>query len=395
MGSLLACVVFSDLFTIACIMTFDLPYLWNDDFVWVLGSFGCRSAGFLQTFAILFNSSTLIAISVDRYRCVVQARSQPFMPEWRSAHTAIYVLGVSALCLGTSMPYVFYFNLEGPFVTILIEEDGHAEMKCPVYFCWASASPTLQMYQGILTCLIFVPLLVAFLVCYSRLIVFLRHRPAVGAADSRQSRRKRKVILTVGAIMLTFFVCRLPPWIFLLVPQVNDRLNEQGRRTYSYIHYSLHMLSMCAPAINPFLYALLHQTYQQHLPANLRCAFWIKSASKRAKPVAVTPATCGTLTTLPDGAVNPPFTLDLPRPQHLTSNHLDLTDHLATLEQEAMARHGKLQAKRYLNTTWCSKDAKDAPCKKQGNPRLPTVEEELSVVSVGLERSSSVLVHRN
>lgn len=116
---------------------------------------------------------------------------------------------------------------------------------------------------------------------------------------------------------------------------------------------------------------------------------------QRAKPVAVTPATCGTLTTLPDGAVNPPFTLDLPRPQHLTSNHLDLTDHLATLEQEAMARHGKLQAKRYLNTTWCSKDAKDAPCKKQGNPRLPTVEEELSVVSVGLERSSSVLVHRN
>lgn len=93
----------------------------------VLGSFGCRSAGFLQTFAILFNSSTLIAISVDRYRCVVQARSQPFMPEWRSAHTAIYVLGVSALCLGKAYfarpshnslhALVFVFRCRFAFVT--------------------------------------------------------------------------------------------------------------------------------------------------------------------------------------------------------------------------------------------------------------------------------------
>lgn len=66
----------------------------------VLSEFACRSAGFLQTFAILFNSSTLIAISVDRYRCVVQGRGQPFMLEWQAIHTAIYVFGISALCLG-------------------------------------------------------------------------------------------------------------------------------------------------------------------------------------------------------------------------------------------------------------------------------------------------------
>ncbi|XP_037791311.1 uncharacterized protein LOC119586641 [Penaeus monodon] len=170
--------------------------------------------------------------------------------------------------------------------------------------------------------------------------------------------------------MLTFFVCRLPPWIFLLVPQVNDRQNDQGRRTYSYIHYSLHTLSLCAPAINPFLYALLQQSYQQHLPANLRCMLWIISISKRAKPVAVTPATlpsCGTLTTLPDVAGNSTF---------------------------AKSRHEKPQTKRCPSTTWCVKDVKDVPGKEQGNPRLPTVEEERSIDSVRLDRGSSVLVRR-
>ncbi|XP_063592617.1 uncharacterized protein LOC134769814 [Penaeus indicus] len=197
--------------------------------------------------------------------------------------------------------------------------------------------------------------------------------------------------------MLTFFVCRLPPWIFLLVPQVNDRQNDQGRRTYSYIHYSLHTLSLCAPAINPFLYALLQQSYQQHLPTNLRCALWIISISKRAKPVAVTPATlpsCGTLTTLPDVASNPTFALDLPRPRHLTSRHLDLTAHLAMLEHEAKLRHEKPKTKRNPNATWCVKDEKDVPGKEQGNPRLPTVEEERSIGSARLEGGSSVLVRR-
>ncbi|XP_069989692.1 neuropeptide FF receptor 2-like [Penaeus vannamei] len=353
----------------------------------VLSEFACRSAGFLQTFAILFNSSTLIAISVDRYRCVVQGRGQPFMLEWQAIHTAIYVFGISALCLGTCMPYVFYFNLEGPFITIRIEDDGQVEVKCPVYFCWSSSSFTVQMYQGFLTCLIFMPLLIVFLVCYARLIAFLRQRPTVGAADLRQRGRKRKVLLTVAAIMLTFFVCRLPPWIFLLVPQVNDHQNDQGRRTYSYIHYSLHTLSLCAPAINPFLYALLQQSYQHYFPTNLRCALWIISISKRSKPVTVTPATlpsCGTLTTLPDVAGNPPFALDLPRPRHLTSRHLDLTDRLAMLEHEAKSRHGKPQTNRCPNATWHVRDVKDGSGKEQGNPRLPTVEEEWSIGSVGL-----------
>lgn len=94
------------------------------------------------------------------------------------------------------MPYVFYFNLEGPFITIRIEDDGQVEVKCPVYFCWSS-SFTLQMYQGFLICLIFMPLFIVFLVCYSRLIAFLRQRPTVGAAALRQSGRKKKVCVYV------------------------------------------------------------------------------------------------------------------------------------------------------------------------------------------------------
>lgn len=62
-----------------------------------------------------------------------------------------------------------------------------------------------------------------------------------------------KVIIV---IMTTFFVCRLPTWIFLLI-----KLNNELTATGSYlVHFCFGILSLANCAVNPFLYTFLTET---------------------------------------------------------------------------------------------------------------------------------------
>lgn len=80
-------------------------------------------------------------------------------------------------------------------------------------------------------------------------------RPCQPSNNCRKTRQLRmfKVIIV---IMMTFFVCRLPTWIFLLI-----KLNRNLSASSSWIvHFSLGLLSLANCTINPFLYTFLTET---------------------------------------------------------------------------------------------------------------------------------------
>lgn len=58
--------------------------------------------------------------------------------------------------------------------------------------------------------------------------------------------------------MVTFFVCRLPTWIFLLIKLHNELTSSDSW----IVHFSLGLLSLANCAINPFLYTFLTETIQ-------------------------------------------------------------------------------------------------------------------------------------
>lgn len=78
-----------------------------------------------------------------------------------------------------------------------------------------------------------------------------------------------QVLVTLACVVITFLVFRLPSWVLLLLAQPSSSTEYDRRLAFSYAHYSLHTLALCAPALNPFLYTLVHETYRQHLPAPL------------------------------------------------------------------------------------------------------------------------------
>lgn len=74
-----------------------------------------------------------------------------------------------------------------------------------------------------------------------------------------------QVLVILACVMVTFLVFRHPSWVLLLLPQPSDTAEFDCRLLFSCTHFSLHTLALCAPALNPFLYTLVHQTYRHPL----------------------------------------------------------------------------------------------------------------------------------
>ncbi|XP_068233697.1 tachykinin-like peptides receptor 86C [Palaemon carinicauda] len=344
LSCLLGCLAVSDILTAAVLLAFDLPTLWNDNFAWVLGGFACKAGGFLQGLAVLANSNTIIAIAVDRYLGIVQAPKRRLRPEWGGFEIVLYVLFITTLSCGISAPYTVFYELTGPYFTYTSRTVFFEQINCDTYFCWSDEN-LIYPYQVSVVCVIIVPMLFTFLISYGFLMHFLVQRRSVGASDSKQLARKRKVMVTVCAMMINFLVLRIPSWIFLLVPQPTDMSEAEARRTYSYTHYSLQSLTLCASALNPILYSLLQQSYRQFLPQMTRPCI---RSSKRVGPLLTTSSrpSCGTMTSPETISSVLPTRSTVFQPSYIlpnVTNHAKATggmQHLAPVQSEPVLLSG-------------------------------------------------------
>lgn len=83
-----------------------------------------------------------------------------------------------------------------------------------------------------------------------------RTRKNYQSSNNCRKTRQLRMFKVIIVIMTTFFVCRLPTWIFLLI-KLNNELNASG----SYlVHFCFGILSLANCAVNPFLYTFLTET---------------------------------------------------------------------------------------------------------------------------------------
>lgn len=70
--------------------------------------------------------------------------------------------------------------------------------------------------------------------------------------------RQLRMFKVVIVLMITFFVCRLPTWIFLLY----KFFNVANTNFHWMLQYSFGLLSITNCVLNPFLYTFLTETIQ-------------------------------------------------------------------------------------------------------------------------------------
>lgn len=237
----------------------DLLYLLTIPFVvcthflkgWYFGDVGCRiliSMDFLTMHASIF---TLTIMSTERYFAVLK----PFDTVKRSkSYRKAIALVVWAASLILTLPMI---------VSIQLMTGGTKPM------CQPTLSPlSYQIYISFLFC----TSIVAPGLIIGYLYIQLARTYWISQTQTFKQTKKlpnQKVLYLIFTIVLLFWACFLPFWIWQLLGQFHPSLplSTKVKRNINYLTTCLTYSNSC---INPFLYTLLTKNYKEYLRKHKR-----------------------------------------------------------------------------------------------------------------------------
>uniref|UniRef100_A0A665V987 Urotensin-2 receptor n=1 Tax=Echeneis naucrates TaxID=173247 RepID=A0A665V987_ECHNA len=232
----------------------DLLYLLTIPFVvctyflkgWYFGSTGCRlliSLDFLTMHASIF---TLTIMSTERYLAVLKPLDTVKRPKsYRKAITLLAWLGSFILAL----PMI---------VSIELKTVGAKSM------CQSTLSPlSYKIYISVLfcTCIVAPGVIIGYLYTQLARTYLISHTETYKHTKKLPN---KKVLYLIFTIVLLFWACFLPFWIWQLLdlyyPSLS--LSNKAKRNINYLTTCLTYSNSC---INPFLYTLLTKNYKEYL----------------------------------------------------------------------------------------------------------------------------------
>ncbi|CAL1611036.1 unnamed protein product [Knipowitschia caucasica] len=234
----------------------DLLYLFTAPFIvydslasgWAFGELGCRLLLSLDLLTMHASIFTLTAMSLDRYRAV----AHPLHTSSTNSSGLLRVALAWGLAVALSLPMM---------ITLHLEKGGEQEGQLCVP-AWDEQSS--KAYLSILFCTSILGPGLAIGALYStlgRLYWVSQTKPvwANGSSSASTPRApKPKVLLLILGIVLTFWACFLPFWVWQLLPLYQpDMLRTVPVGTQVTVNRILTSLTYGNSCVNPFFYTLL------------------------------------------------------------------------------------------------------------------------------------------
>lgn len=244
--------------SIASLALADLLYLCSIPFIvgtslaqdWYFGELGCRVLLSLDLLTMHASIFTLTVMCTERYLAVTRPLATRSRARRFPKATACAVWGVSLLL---TLPMMLMVTLsrggDGKRICAPTWSRGAYRLYLTVLFSTSIVAPGL-----IIGCL------------YARLATTYlesQRNPPCKKAPAKRSPRQ-KVLILVFTIVLVFWACFLPFWIWQLVPLYHGSLGLPPR-TAECINYLVTCLTYSNSCINPFLYTLLTRNYREYL----------------------------------------------------------------------------------------------------------------------------------
>ncbi|XP_006869681.1 PREDICTED: urotensin-2 receptor [Chrysochloris asiatica] len=237
----------------------DLLYLLSIPFIvgtyvtkdWHFGDVGCRvlfSLDFLTMHASIF---TLTVMSSERYAAVLR----PLDTVRRSkGYRKLLVLGTWLLALLLTLPMVLGIRLvrRGP-KSLCLPTWGHRAHRTYLTLLFATSIVGPGVVIGLL---------------YARLARAYWRSQRVSFGQTRRLPSPR-VLYLILSIVLLFWACFLPFWLWQLLGQYCPVL-PLSPGTARLINYLTTCLTYANSCVNPFLYTLFTKNYREHLRAHQR-----------------------------------------------------------------------------------------------------------------------------
>ncbi|XP_053125799.1 neuropeptide FF receptor 1-like [Hemicordylus capensis] len=249
---------------------------------WPFGNSICKMSGLVQGMSVASSVFTLVAIAVDRFRCIVYPfKSKLSLFQVVNTIVVIWVLAISIMCPSAVMLTVA--QLEDSYTVY----DKNQSMAYPLYSCY-EAWPNSEMrkiYTTVLFAHIYVAPLTLITLMYGR-IGFKLYRSSVPVSQHRVvteercstmiSRRKVKVIKMLILVALLFMLSWLPLWTLMLLTDY-AKMDEQHINLLScYVFPFAHWLAFSNSSVNPIIYGYFNENFKRGFQA----AFKLQTCSE-------------------------------------------------------------------------------------------------------------------
>ncbi|XP_034397817.1 neuropeptide FF receptor 1 like 2 [Cyclopterus lumpus] len=261
---------------------FCIPTTLVDNLItgWPFSNTVCKMSGFVQGMSVSASVFTLVAISVERFRCIVYPlQPKPTILVAKAAIVLIWVLAVGIMC-----PAAIALTVDKvPFHSMVYNDDFNQTF--PLYSCYENfANPQMRkVYTAVLFAHIYlVPLTVITLMyggiggklCSS---VVANREPQLAdvtvqvgrrrAGQPMISQKKVKVIKMLILVALLFMLSWLPLWTLMLMTDYAGLNRNQLDLLTSYIFPFAHWLAFSNSSINPIIYGYYNENFKRGFQA--------------------------------------------------------------------------------------------------------------------------------
>ncbi|XP_048377053.1 urotensin-2 receptor-like [Stegostoma tigrinum] len=242
----------------------DLLYLLTIPFVvctyfakdWYFGEIGCRFLLSLDLLTMHASIFILTAMSVERYRAVTSPLASRATRTCRRIITATIW---SLSCLLT-LPMMIMIHLRET-----VNPTGSTKR-----ICFPTWNP--EAYKTYLTILFNTSILspgivIGYLYIRLALAYWLSGRMV---SDNRNRTLKQKVLYMIFSIILLYWACFLPFWVWQLTKLYKQEALSMTPLAQMYINFFVTCLTYSNSCINPFLYMLLTKNYKEYMAHHSR-----------------------------------------------------------------------------------------------------------------------------
>ncbi|XP_037389544.1 neuropeptide FF receptor 2 [Pygocentrus nattereri] len=281
---------------------FCMPTTLVDNIItgWPFGSLVCKLSGMVQGISVSASVFTLVAIAVDRFRCIVY----PFKQKLTISTSTLIIIIIWVLAISIMCPSGVMLQVTKERRVSILLGDGNATR--PFYWCrenWPNQEMR-KIYTTVLFANIYLAPLTLIVIMYARIGIML-FKTAVPACANQAggsgsgagsgsgkavvyegrahtvSRKKKRVIKMLLVVALLFILSWLPLWTLMMLSDYASLTEHQHRVINIYVYPFAHWLAFCNSSVNPIIYGFFNENFRRGFQAAFKLQFCSAQRGKR------------------------------------------------------------------------------------------------------------------
>uniref|UniRef100_A0A3B4E621 Neuropeptide FF receptor 1 n=2 Tax=Pygocentrus nattereri TaxID=42514 RepID=A0A3B4E621_PYGNA len=254
---------------------FCIPTTLVDNLItgWPFSNMICKLSGLVQGMSVCASVFTLVAIAVDRFRCIVY----PFKPKLTLFVAKATIGMIWLLALVIMFPSALMLTVEQERGHFTVYNNNY-NLTYLLYSCYESwPEPQMRkVYTMVLFAHIYLVPLILIILMYGRIgaklysttvLVNIDQSNGVPQGKSPVSQRKIKVIKMLIVVALLFMLSWLPLWTLMLLTDYAQLEGEQLELLTGYIFPFSHWLAFANSSVNPIIYGYFNENFKRGFQA--------------------------------------------------------------------------------------------------------------------------------